>query len=261
MAAIFDTYAKYYDLLYHDKDYPGETRFVDRLVQRFLHTREIEVAPVRLLDLGCGTGRHAVEFAQLGYDVTASDPSSVMLAQACDRAHRAGVRVATLPFSFESADQIGGQFDVVVSMFAAINYLPDLAALRLAVKNIYQLLAPNGLFIFDHWNGAAVAEGFSPIRELKKTIGEREIWRISKTTLDLDAQVARVNFRCRYSERGEMLAEFEENHLLRLLFAEELSDLLSKSGFLTELQTPFMDSERPVTSSDWNISVVARKIA
>jgi len=39
----------------------------------------------RILDLGCGTGRHAIEFARRGFDVTGVDFSEAMLTRARER--------------------------------------------------------------------------------------------------------------------------------------------------------------------------------
>ena len=46
-----------------------------------------------ILDIGCGTGRHAVELARRGYRVTGVDISSGMLAEAERAASEAGVKV------------------------------------------------------------------------------------------------------------------------------------------------------------------------
>ena len=46
-----------------------------------------------ILDVGCGTGRHAIELARRGYAVTGLDLSSVMLARAAHAAKAAGVHV------------------------------------------------------------------------------------------------------------------------------------------------------------------------
>lgn len=55
---------------------------------------ELKLAPnARILDVGCGTGRHSVEFARRGYSVTGIDISEKMLAQARKSAHEAGTRV------------------------------------------------------------------------------------------------------------------------------------------------------------------------
>ena len=65
--AIFGDYARYYNLLYRDKDYAGETDFVLGTLHRAGTT------PQSLLDLGCGTGRHALEMATRGLAVTGVD--------------------------------------------------------------------------------------------------------------------------------------------------------------------------------------------
>jgi len=66
---IFGDYARYYDVLYQDKDYAGEADFVlSCLVRR-------QGEPRTLLDLGCGTGRHGLEMARRGVSVTGVDMS------------------------------------------------------------------------------------------------------------------------------------------------------------------------------------------
>ena len=53
MNQVFDAYARYYDLLYCDKDYAAEAGYVANHIRKLLpHTTHI-------LELGCGTGAHA----------------------------------------------------------------------------------------------------------------------------------------------------------------------------------------------------------
>ena len=75
--AVFDRYAQYYDLFYREKDYRGEVDYVDALIKRYA-TNDART----ILDLGCGTGGHAVLLAQKGYHVTGVDRSG---ADACNR--------------------------------------------------------------------------------------------------------------------------------------------------------------------------------
>ena len=66
----FEQYAPWYDLLYEDKDYESEACFVDEQLRRH------GAKPGTLLDLGCGTGVHAVAFARRGWRVTGIDLSA-----------------------------------------------------------------------------------------------------------------------------------------------------------------------------------------
>ncbi len=51
----FGEYAKYYDLLYADKDYAAETAFVREIIRR------LAPGARTLLELGCGSARHALD--------------------------------------------------------------------------------------------------------------------------------------------------------------------------------------------------------
>jgi len=76
---VFDAYASYYDLLYRDKDYAGESRYVlDLLAQQ-------GIPGGQLLELGCGTGRHAEHFGSAGFRVHGIDLSEKMVARAEER--------------------------------------------------------------------------------------------------------------------------------------------------------------------------------
>ena len=73
---VFDAYARYYDLINKDKDYAGEARYVHSLIQRYGPGR------TRLLDIGCGTGRHAQLFSEMGLQVDGLDRSEAMISEA-----------------------------------------------------------------------------------------------------------------------------------------------------------------------------------
>lgn len=60
---VFQDYAYYYNAFYEDKDYKKEAAQVDSMLKRFGGGK-------RLLNFGCGTGRHDIELSQLGYQCT-----------------------------------------------------------------------------------------------------------------------------------------------------------------------------------------------
>jgi predicted TPR repeat methyltransferase len=67
--SAFGGYARYYDLLYHDKDYRRESEFVAQLIKK--HSPGAR----RLLELGCGTGIHGILLAEQGYEIHGLDLS------------------------------------------------------------------------------------------------------------------------------------------------------------------------------------------
>ncbi|MGB5031889.1 MAG: methyltransferase domain-containing protein, partial [Saprospiraceae bacterium] len=64
----FDT--TYYDILYDDRDELEAEEFIQHLL-RYLNLDQRAF----VLDIGCGTGRHALALAEYGFDVTGIDLS------------------------------------------------------------------------------------------------------------------------------------------------------------------------------------------
>ena len=82
---FFDSYADKYDKECFVQNTDTELSFlVDQLQSP---------SDGRILDVGCGTGRHSVGLAKVGYEVTGVDLSSGMLEQSSARAEAAGVSV------------------------------------------------------------------------------------------------------------------------------------------------------------------------
>jgi ubiquinone/menaquinone biosynthesis C-methylase UbiE len=68
----FGEYAKYYDLIYKDKDYRKEVDFIENIFK-------ITYKPKSILEIGCGTGSYTKMLLKRGYEVTAVDISDDML--------------------------------------------------------------------------------------------------------------------------------------------------------------------------------------
>src|SRR5688572_9010330 len=110
-----------------------------------------------LLDMGCGTGRHAVEFARRGLKVTAVDLSTGMLEEARKAAAEAGVEVNLIEADATrfSTDQA---FDAAVCLceggFGLIGENEDGVAHDLAIlRNIHASLKPGSPFVLTALNG------------------------------------------------------------------------------------------------------------
>ncbi|MGH8158791.1 MAG: class I SAM-dependent methyltransferase [Rhodanobacter sp.] len=102
----------------------------------------------RLLDLGCGTGIDAVEFARHDYQVVATDWSPQMVERARRRAAAAGMefRVTTAHVGVHQLDRLDGEFDGIYSNFGPLNCAPDLGAVA---AECLRLLRPGGKLVFS----------------------------------------------------------------------------------------------------------------
>jgi len=256
MANPFREYAQYYDLLYRDKDYRAEADFVSRLLQKVFS--DTGRPPTDILDLACGTGRHSQELALMGYRLEGSDLSTEMVAIAREEAEKRGLSITYHTESFQTCGCIGRQFDAVIAMFAAIDYLTDYADLAVSLRNIRGLIRDGGVFVFDFWNGNAVVTDYSPSRTKQAESGAIGIVRKSNTTLDLLAQIATVRFDFRLSNAGGIVGEFSETHTVRYFYPQEMADFLLANGFELIHRCPFMNEDASLTENDWNFTYVAR---
>ncbi|MCX6068474.1 MAG: class I SAM-dependent methyltransferase, partial [Chloroflexi bacterium] len=149
--AVFNRqYADQYDLLYGDKDYEAECDLLEQVFNKGNGVKSI-------LDIGCGTGNHAIPLAQRGYQVTGVDLSENMLSHAREKAKAAN---APSSLTFQQGDartvDVRQKFDAVLMMFAVLGYQLTNEDVFSALNTVRKHLNPSGLFIFDVWYGPAV---------------------------------------------------------------------------------------------------------
>jgi SAM-dependent methyltransferase len=130
-----------------------------------------------VLDVGCGTGRHAIELAKRGYVVTGLDLSSEMLSRAADKAKAENVHVEWVR-SNATQFMFPGRYDAAVCLcegaFGLLGQSDDPIDQPVSIlRNISRSLKPQAKAVFTVLNGASmlrryqntdVAEGrFDPL--------------------------------------------------------------------------------------------------
>jgi 2-polyprenyl-3-methyl-5-hydroxy-6-metoxy-1,4-benzoquinol methylase len=113
----------------------------------------------QILDVGCGTGRHAVELAKRGYKVTGIDISRGMLKEAQRLADAAALQIEWVQAD-ATAMALDHQVDGVICLcegaFGLLGSVDDPYTHELSIlANIYALLKPGGKFILTALNGMA----------------------------------------------------------------------------------------------------------
>jgi SAM-dependent methyltransferase len=101
--------------------------------------------PGRLVDLGCGAGRHALRFAARGFAVAAVDLSRPMLEVVGVKAGAAGVRLLRVEANL---CRLGcfpdATFDYALSMFSTLGMIRGRDARRRALGEWSRILRPGG---------------------------------------------------------------------------------------------------------------------
>ncbi|MFP4057090.1 MAG: class I SAM-dependent methyltransferase [Candidatus Brocadiia bacterium] len=119
--------------------------------------------PGRLLDLGCGTGRHLVHFAQRGFEVTGVDLSQHMLAVARRNLALAGCSATLVHGNVVGLESLGlGRFDYVICMFSTLGMIFGAENRLRFLRHVRQHLEPRGLFalhVHNRWHNLWYPDG------------------------------------------------------------------------------------------------------
>ncbi len=117
----------------------------DSAVLEFLETLSPDEKP-DILDLGCGQGRHAIEFARAGFNVTATDISESAISYLKSWADKENLAIETKICGFVDDHIADNSFDIVISINAIYHgYRKNFAE---AINHVEQILRPSGLFFF-----------------------------------------------------------------------------------------------------------------
>jgi len=257
MTEIFGTvYGDAYDLLYHDKDYESECDLIERLLQTHGNGDFRSI-----LDLGCGTGNHALPLARRGYEVVGVDRSGDMLAHARIKAADPEMNgKATFCQEDIRSLRLGRHFDAAVMMFAVLSYQLENSDVLSALRGARRHLRVGGLLVFDVWYGPAVLHQRPGQRVKVIPSPDGQILRTSSGEVDVNRHRCTVQYCVWRVENGRLEAKTEESHAVRYFFTLELHLFLETSGFAPIRLGAFPEFDRDPDETTWNVLGLARAI-
>jgi SAM-dependent methyltransferase len=253
----FQSYARYYDIIYRDKPYRDEAVFVaDRLAALGPHP------PGTLMDLGCGSGAHAFHLVAGGWSVIGVDRSEFMLAQAERRFSHVHSESA-MRFKSVVGDgrhvRLSARVDAAVSLFHVASYQTSDRDLQAFLATLYHHVRPGGAVIFDFWNADAVEA--EPPRPRRKRI-EIDGWVVDRSSVpswNREDRCVEIRFsidvqNTRTGDRDHV----EETHVMRYFDVSEIISALRATGFGEISVHPWMTVSEP-TSRDFSLYAAARR--
>lgn len=138
--SIYQDLAKYYDLIYTDKNYKVEANKIKSLIKKYKKSTGNE-----LLEVACGTGKH-IQFLKDEFSVLATDANQAMLNIA--KKNTPGVK-------FKQADMtqlnLNKKFDVIICLFSSIGYVKNYKNLNRTIENFSHHLKQGGVVIIEPW--------------------------------------------------------------------------------------------------------------
>jgi len=256
--SLFSDYARYYNLLYRDKDYNGETLYILKLLNKH------GCSPKTLLDLGCGTGRHALEMTKHGISVTGVDMSQTMLDMGNElidnqNTKEYSVSLPTLLHGDARTVRVNKKYDVVTSLFHVLSYQNTEEDALAVLKTAKEHLNTNGLFLFDFWYGPGVLTDPPTIREKVIEDNEFKVYRKATPVHRVNDNIVEVHYDvCFTSKKNGHESSLNECHTMRYWFYPELKYLIKKAGFNLLDFGAWMEDKKP-DNSTWGAWILASK--
>lgn len=184
------------------------------LIERTLGPRQVR----RVLDLACGSGRHARYLGQKWW-TSGIDLSEVLL----QIARRTGTPARLVRGDIRALPYRDSAFDLVVNLFTSFGYFETDEEHELVIRDLARVIAPRGTFVLDYLNAERVAEQLVPHDE--KVIGGRVVEQRRTITADGRFVVKHISLR----KEGRKFVE-----RVRLFSRAQLEGMLERAGFRIE---------------------------
>lgn len=206
-----------------------------REVEAIIGCLDSDLLKSGILEIGCGPGNLAAEFASRGVLVTATDRSPSMLeiasAVASERCVHVDLRLA------ENLAGIDGRYGLIISQRMA----PGIADLHTIIQESFVKLIPGGCALLSYWDPDSLPDWVEPLaRAASIDIGvrnRRSVCRISDWQASEQAHLWRF-LDISSDEDGNVKALCQETHILPKVRYEEVERIAEEWGFVEASKLP-----------------------
>ena len=142
---LYDNYGNQYDKEPFTQGTIGECDFIERELQ---YDKSLKI-----IDIGCGTGRHSIEFSKRGYDITGIDLSETQLEKAREKAKMHNLKIDFLQHDARNLP-FENHFDVAIMLCEGGFPLMETGEMNYEIlKNVTITLKSSAKLIFKTLNG------------------------------------------------------------------------------------------------------------
>lgn len=148
-----------YEKLYANRDEEEAAKLI-ALLEETLSLQKCS----KILDLGCGRGRHSINLTEKGYQVTGIDLSEQAIRTAREKARLLDMEEIRFEVR-DMRDPLPERFDAVVNLFTTFGYFESDTENARVLDSIRQMLVPGGIFVLDYLNATRVRNTIRPSEE------------------------------------------------------------------------------------------------
>ena len=222
--------AKFYDLIYANKNYEGEARIVRDLILKNKKSKGRD-----LLEVASGTGRY-LQYLRHWFKCLGVDKNPMMLK--ISRLNAPNVTVMQADMITLNLNQ---KFDAIVCLFSSIGYVKTYANLEKTIKNLAKHLKPGGVVVFEPW-----------ISKEKFNVGSPHL----DTYISKDLKIARasvskkrgdmaiIDFHFLVAERGKAVRHFADRHELGMFEKNKVLKIMRAAGLKAKTVKSHFKSKR-----------------
>lgn len=246
---IFERYANYYDLFYKKKDYKGEIKKIHKLIN--FKKKD------KVLEIGCGTGKHALEIIKYVDEIDAIDKSKKMLNHARKIKKKIKDKKKITFYNKEAIELGSKKYDKIILIFHVFSYFIDNDYIYKTFKKFHKILNSGGLVIFDYWNS-------DYIKKFKLKDSSREIFfkknkirRFGKIQM-IKKNIFKIKYSFKIKRYKKTINFFNETHTMRCFKKKDIIEL-SKNLFAIKKMIR-LDNLKKLSSNDFSACVILKKI-
>lgn len=217
MKGSYNEFAKYYDLLFQQKDYKKETTFILSILKKH------NIKQNSLLDVGCGTGTHIQLLRKEFNTLYGIDISNEILKIA-----KRKVPESTFIQGNMQDFNIKKKFDVITCLYSVFNYNLDIPSAEKTLKNFHKHLKKDGIVIIGLYNERNEQKQFSlHVGKDSKT----KVAKINEFKYHPEEKIEESSFLLLVKNQKNVDFDIEVEHKYRIFGFEEIDTLIKETGF------------------------------
>ena len=222
---VFNDYDCYYNAFYLVNNYYSEACQVDFLLKQYggnVH---------KIINYGCGTGRHDLELLKLGYCCEGIDMSPLMIETAVKIAEKENLNIH---FSVADIRKFipERKYDAVISLFHVMSYQNTNDDILSVFRSARASLNEGGLLLFDAWYGPGVLSDKPCVRVREAEDENKKLIRIARPVMRDKENVVIVSYEVLVMDKKTSeTSVIREEHSMRYWFRPEIEYFLGRSGF------------------------------